>query len=72
LDARRTLLSEKINAITRDGEARIQALQEQAANAKHEMKSKLEKRIAHERTAHQARVQKLRQAWKLLKEAAAI
>ena len=72
LDARRAVLTEKINAIARDGEARIQALQQQAAKAKQEMKSKLDKRIAHERTVYKARVEKLRQAWKLVKEAAAI
>jgi len=72
LDARRTVLTEEINAIARDGEARIHALQEQAAKAKHDMKSKLDKRVASERAAHKARVDKLRQAWKLVKEAAAI
>ena len=72
LDARRSFLTEKINAIARDGETRIQALQEQAAKAKHEMKAKLNNRSAQERTAHKARVEKLRQAWKLIKEAAAI
>ena len=72
LDARGTILTEKINAIARDGEARIQALQEQAAKAKLEMKSKLDKRIAQERTTHKARMEKLRLAWKLIKEAAAI
>ena len=70
LDARRAVLTEKINSIARDGEARIQALQEQAAKAKHEVKSKLDKRIAHERTVYKTRVEKLREAWKLVKEAA--
>jgi uncharacterized membrane protein len=72
LESRRALLTEKINAIAQDGESRIQALQEQAAKAKDELKAKLDKRIAQERTAHNARVEKLRQAWKLIKEAAAI
>jgi len=72
MDERRIFLTGKINAIARDGEARIQALQQQAAKAKNEMKSKLDKRIAHERTAHKARVEKLHQAWQLIKEAAAI
>ena len=72
LDARRALLAEKISAIARDGETRIQAIQQQAAKAKSEMKSKLEKRIEHQRTAHKARMEKLRQAGKLVKEAAAI
>jgi len=72
LDAQRAVLTEKINAIAKDGEARIQALQEQAAKAKHEMKSKLDNRIAKERAAHKVRVEKLRRAWELVKEAAAI
>jgi Protein of unknown function (DUF1269) len=72
LDARRAILTEKINAIAKDGEARLHTLQQQAAKAKQEMKSKLEKRIVAERTVYQARVEKLRQAWKLIKEAAAI
>jgi len=72
LDVRRILLTEKINAIAQGGEARIQALQEQAAKAKREMKSRLNKRIAQERIAHKARVQKLRRAAQLIKEAAAI
>jgi uncharacterized membrane protein len=72
LEVRRVLLTDKINAIAKDGEARIQALQEQAAKAKHEMKTKLDERIAHERTVHEARLGKLREAWKLVKEAAAM
>jgi uncharacterized membrane protein len=72
LDDHRNILKNKINRIAQDGETRIQALQDQAAHAKREMKSKLEKRIARERTLHQARVQKLRQAWDLIKEAAVI
>ncbi len=35
-------------------------------------KAKLEERIARERADHKARVEKLRQAWQLVKEAAAI
>lgn len=72
LDERGAVLTEKINAIARDGEARIQTLQEQARKAKHEMKVKLDKRIADERTVHKVRMEKLREAWKLVKEAAAV
>jgi uncharacterized membrane protein len=72
LEAHRVVFTEKINAIARDGEARIQALQKQAAQTKHEMKAKLDKRIAHERTVHTVRVEKLQQAWKLIKEAASV
>jgi uncharacterized membrane protein len=71
LEARRAVLTEEINAIAQDVASRIQALQAQAARANDEIKVKLEKRIAHERTANTARVEKLRQAWKLMKEAAA-
>jgi len=72
LDARRILLTEKINAIAQDCEARTQVLQEQAAKAKREMKSRLNKRIAQECIAHKVRGQKLRQAAQLIKEASAI
>lgn len=70
--ARRDLFNERIEAIKREGDAKIKSLQEQAAKAKGEMKAKLEKRIAEERADHQARVAKLSQAWQLVKEAAAI
>lgn len=71
-EARRALLKERINAIEREGEAKITALKEQAAKAKGEMRAKLERRIAEERADHKARVEKLSQAWQLVKEAAAI
>jgi uncharacterized membrane protein len=71
IQARRDLLNERIEAIRREGEAKIKSLQEQAAKAKGEMKAKLEKRIAEERADHQLRVEKLSQAWSLVKEAAA-
>jgi len=72
LQARRDLLKERIEAIKREGEAKIKSLQEQAAQARGEMKAKLEKRIAEERADHQLRVDKLSKAWQLVKEAAAI
>ena len=72
LDERSALLTEKINAIARDGDARLQSLQQQAAQAKQAMRQKLDTRIAHERTRHRARVEKLRGAWELVKQAAAI
>ena len=61
-----------IEAIKREGEAKIKSLQEQAAQAKGEMKAKLEKRIGEARADHQLRVDKLSKAWQLIKEAAAI
>ena len=72
LQARQDLLKEKIEAIKREGEAKIKSLQEQAAQAKGEMKAGLEKRIAEERADHQLRVDKLSKAWRLVKETAAI
>jgi uncharacterized membrane protein len=72
LQARRNQFKERIAAIKREGEAKIQALQEQAAQAKGERKAKLERRIAQSRADHEARVNKLNQAWQLIKEAAEI
>ena len=72
LRARRDLLKEKVEAITRQNEAKVKALQEQAAQAKGEMKARLDKRIAEERGDHQLRMEKLSKAWQLIKEAAAI
>jgi uncharacterized membrane protein len=71
-EARRALIKERIDAVEREGEAKINALEEQAAKAKAEKKAKLEQRIAKERADHKARVVKLRQAWQLVKEAAAV
>jgi uncharacterized membrane protein len=70
--ARRDLLTQRMEAIEREGEAKIKSLQEQAAKAKAENRAKLEKRVAEARADHEARVAKLRQAWLLVKEAAAI
>jgi uncharacterized membrane protein len=72
LRARHDLLKERIEAIEREGEAKIKSLQEQAAKAKGEMKADLEKRIAKAQADHKLRVEKLNQAWQLVKEAAAI
>lgn len=72
LQARRDQAKARIEAIKREGEARIKSLQEQAVKAKGEMKAKLEKRIAEERADNKLRVEKLSQAWGLVKEAAAI
>lgn len=70
--ARRDLLEKRIEAINREGEAKIKLLQEQAAQTRGEIKAKLEKRIAEERADHQLRVEKLSKAWQLVKEAASI
>lgn len=71
-EARRALLNERIDAIDRESEAKIKALQEQAAKATGEIKRNLEQRVAQERANHKARMEKLRQAWQLVKEAATI
>ena len=69
---RRELLLKRIEEIEREGEAKIQLLQEQIANATGQAKANLEKRVADERAKHNERVTRLRQAWQLVKEAAAI
>jgi hypothetical protein len=69
---RRELLLKRIEEIQREGEAKINLLQEQMAKATDQAKANLEKRVTDERTKHNARVAKLRQAWQLVKEAAAI
>ena len=68
LRARRDLLKEKIEAIKRQNEAKVKALQEQAAQAKGAMKARLDKRIAEERGDHQLRMEKLSKAWQLSKK----
>jgi hypothetical protein len=72
LRARRDRLGEKLAAIKREGDAKIKALQEQAAKAKGETKTRLEKRLAESRAHHKARMDKLSKAWQLVKEAAEI
>jgi LPS O-antigen subunit length determinant protein (WzzB/FepE family) len=71
-DERRAIIMERVDAFERESEAKIKALQEQAEKATGEMKAKLDARIAEERTKHDARVNKLGQAWQLVKEAGAI
>ena len=59
------MIKERIDAIEREGEVRIKALQEQAEKALGDKKQKLEQQIARDRANHKARVEKLRQAWQL-------
>jgi paraquat-inducible protein B len=70
VEARRALLNQRIDAIQKEGEAKIKSLQEQAAKASGEMQTNLEQRIAKERADQKARLEKLRQAWRLVREAA--
>ncbi len=69
---RREQLKERITAVQREGEAKVKALQEQAAKAKGEMKAKLQERAAKARANHEARSEKLNEAWELVREAAMI
>ncbi|HUL11421.1 MAG TPA: DUF1269 domain-containing protein [Methylococcaceae bacterium] len=66
---RRDQVNKKIEAVKREGEAKVKSLQEQAAKAKGETKAKLEKRIADIRSDLKPRIGKLEQAWKLTQEA---
>ena len=71
-EERRELLVQRIEEIQQEGDAKIKLMQEQVAKATGQAKANLEKRVAGERTKHNARVTKLRQAWQLVKEASAI
>lgn len=71
-EARRDLLLKRIDEIEREGDAKIKMLQEQMTKATGEAKVNLQKRIVEERAKHEARTTKLRQAWQLVKQAAAI
>jgi uncharacterized membrane protein len=72
LQTHRDKLNEEIAAIKREGEAKSQLLQEQAAKARGNIKATLEKRIAETRSDHNVRVDKLSKAWQLVKEAETI
>ena len=71
-EERRELLLKRIEEIEREGDAKIKLMQEQMAKTTGQAKADLEKRVAEERAKHNTRVAKLRQAWQLIKEAAAI
>jgi uncharacterized membrane protein len=71
-EARRALLNERIDAIEKEGEAKIKSLQEQVARASSKTRASLEQGLAQERADHKARMAKLRRAWQLVKEAALI
>lgn len=72
LRARSDQLKQRIEASKRETEAKVTSLQEQVARAKGEAKARLEKRMAQERAGHKVRVDKLSQAWELIKEAARV
>ena len=70
LQDKRNVFHQKIESIKQEGDAKIKAMQEQAAKASGEMKAKLEKRIEETRADYKRRADKLHQAWELIKEAA--
>ena len=72
LRAQSDRLRKRIEAGKREGEAKVKSLQEQVAQAKGDAKAKLENRIAKERADHELRMDKLGQAWELIKEAARV
>ncbi|MBO0801075.1 MAG: DUF1269 domain-containing protein [Blastocatellia bacterium] len=72
LQTRRDGIESKIDGIVREGEAKVKSMEEQMATVKGEGKAKLQKRIAETRSDNEARNDKLRKAWQLVREAAAI
>lgn len=72
LQSRKDALNEKIAAVKREGEAKLQLMRDQETKVRSDAKAKLEERITEMRTHHEARVDKLGEAWKLIKEAARI
>jgi uncharacterized membrane protein len=71
LEAKRNLIHQKIEDMKHEAEAKIKSMQEQAVKTTAETKAKLEKRIDETRADYKHRADKLRQAWQLIKEAAA-
>jgi hypothetical protein len=60
-----------MDRLRQETEAKIEALQEQAAEAQADAKVKLDRRIAEVRADYDRRSAKLKQAWELTKEAIA-
>jgi uncharacterized membrane protein len=61
----------KIEASQKETDAKVKSLQEKAAKERGERKAKLEARIAELKADHQRRIEILKQAWELIKEALA-
>lgn len=59
----------RIDATKREGEARVELLRKQAADARDETKQRLEARVAAARADYRTRSEKLHQAWELTKSA---
>jgi hypothetical protein len=62
-------LKARIESVKREGEAKIESLQEQLKTARDEQKQRLEKRVAELRADYRERADKLDQAWELTKSA---
>lgn len=62
-------LKARIDAVKREGDARIEVLRKQAADARAEVKSHVEQRVATVRDDYRVRSGKLQQAWELTKSA---
>jgi uncharacterized membrane protein len=59
----------RVDAITREGEARIELLQKQAADAREETKERVKERLAAARADYGRRSETVHQAWELTKSA---
>ena len=69
LQATQDAIQAKIEASQKETEAKIKSLQEQAAKERGERKAKLEARIAELKADQKRRIELLKQAWELTKEA---
>jgi uncharacterized membrane protein len=69
LQEKQDAVNARIDAIKREGDARIDLLQKQAAQAREETKARIEKRVTAARADYRVRSEKLHQAWQLTKSA---
>jgi uncharacterized membrane protein len=69
LQDKRDELTARIESVKREGEAKIESLQQQLKTARDERKQRLEKRVAEIREEYRVRTEKLHQAWELTKAA---
>lgn len=72
LQAQRDAAKQKVAAIQRQTDAKIQLLKDQAAKARGDAKTRLERRAEETRADSEARLDKLGKAWQLVKGAEAI
>ena len=71
LQSKRAELEDHIDAVKREGDARIESLQKQIATAHEDRKERLKERLARTRAEYQERTTKLHEAWELTKSALA-